>query len=307
MVLSVIIDQMIQLFLVILLGFFLRRIGLLSPQADSLLTRLLLNVTLPAMVLDSVLTQAGERDNSAVLAMFLIALGFFIFLTVLAFFLVKLLRLPREQQGHYMMMTVFSNSGFMGFPIVGALFGPVSVFYAAIFNIVFNVWSFTVGIFQLNYDAAGKARVTLRTLLTPGIIASVLAVFIYLADLSFPAPVASAMASVGNITTPVAMLLVGSSLGSISPRELFCDWHMYPFTLVRQLVLPAALLPLLRLFIHNELMCATVFTLTLMPVANICLLLCNQYGGNTRLVARTVIFSTLLSLVTIPLLLALLL
>ena len=134
---QVIINQLMILFLVILVGFILFKVKIMTVEFNKLLTRLLLDITLPAMILASVMEQTQRPEMKTVLTVLAIAFAlYFVVLPLISVVLVKVLRIPKVEQGLYIFMNIFSNIGFMGFPMINAIYGSDAVFYAAIFNLI---------------------------------------------------------------------------------------------------------------------------------------------------------------------------
>lgn len=306
MEISVILSQMIQLFLILSLGYFLYKINLFNKDMNQRITRLLLDVTLPATILNSVLSQAERPSGNTVWMAFLIATLMYLILPVISYLLVKILRLPKSDQGMYMFMSTYGNVGFMGFPVVQAVFGAESVFYTAIYNVLFNISCFSVGIIMIHYgnsDKTDKASLNWHALLSPSTISSLAAVVIYVLNIRFPEIICSTVSTVGTVTTPLAMMLIGSTLATMNLREIFGDWHVYPFTIVRQFLLPLLLWPLLSKLITDSWLLGITFVLFIMPAANTCVLFATKYHRNEQLAAKTVFITTFMSIITVPLLL----
>ncbi len=301
MSISIVLNQLITLFILMALGFILFRIHMMPKEFNRQLTKLLLNVTMPALIISSVLTVEEKASGGTVFFVLLLAIGMYLLLPVLGTIIAKLLFVPKKQLGLYVFMTVFSNVGFMGFPLISALLGNEAVFYTALFNIIFNLSAYSYGILLVNYGTKDPVKPNLGLLLSPGILLSLLAVVIYFIDISFPKCIADAISSVGGLTTPLAMLLIGASLGSMNLKEVFLDWRIYPYTVLKQLVLPIALFPVLKLFIHDELLLGVTLIMLSVPVANTAVLFSTAYHADEKLAARTVFITTLSSLVTIPL------
>ena len=131
----VVINQMIQLFLIIGLGYFMQKKKILNAK----LNFIVISITTPALIFSSVCT-TSISEKSMVIYTLAIATAVYVALPVISFVLVKLMRIPMHQKGLYMFMTIFSNTGFMGYPIMKALFGNDAVFYTALFT--FNIFSF---------------------------------------------------------------------------------------------------------------------------------------------------------------------
>lgn len=204
-------------------------------------------------------------------------------------------------------MTIFSNTGFMGFPVMKAIFGNTAVFYTAIFNMLFNIEVFTLGVLLMGYGNNQKIQLKPKNLLSPGIISSILAIFIYFLDISCPSFLVEACNSVGNMTTPLAMMLIGASLSSISFREIFGEWVIYPYTFIKQILLPFIAFPIICFFIQDPLIQGVTLINLAMPVGNSAVLFATEYNGNVVLAAKTVFMTTLFSVITIPLIVAFLL
>lgn len=300
---SVILNQMLILFFFIFLGVLLNRTGIINTDFNQRITKIIIHVTMPCMILASVASQDGARDMHALIILAVVGIVFYIIvLPIIAFLMVHILPVRPERQGLYMFMTIYSNVGFMGFPVLNAIYGPKAVFYAAIINIIFNISIYTYGVIIMHYKKEATAALSIRSILSPGVSLSVFAVFVYIFRIPFPAPLTSALTSLGDMTVPLAMMVIGATLGTMHLKELFNDWALYPYILFRQFILPLAAFPLLRFFLHDELILGVSFILLMMPVANTAVLFANLYDGDTKLAAKGVFFTTLLSIVSIPLL-----
>lgn len=299
----IILNQMLILFFFILLGFILNKGNIINEDFNRRITKIIIYMTMPCMILTSVLEQEGARDMKALGTVSVVAVITYLAVPILAFVLVYLFPVRVEYKGIYMFMTIYSNVGFMGFPVLNALYGVKTVFYAAIFNIVFNVSMFTYGVMLMHYkrkSAAGALQ--WKALLSPGISLSIFAVIVYIFQIPFPGFLASAVSSLGNMTVPLAMMVIGATLGTMRWKELVDDRNVYAYMLFRQFILPLMALPILELCIHDELILAVSFILLMMPIANTSVLFANLYDNDTKLAAKGVFFTTLLSIASIPLL-----
>lgn len=302
---EVILHQMLQLFIMMFLGYLLYKVKLIDGDLIKKLTKLLLHVTLPAMILASVLEQEGsEKDIGAVAEVFAVGVIVYVLLPLISILVVKLMHLPKKDQGLYAFMMAYSNVGFMGFPLMDALFGKTAVFYAGIINIAFNISVFTLGVILMHIGHSdNKKTLEWKKLMTPGISISLLSIIFYLLDVALPEDVVSVVSSVGNVTTPLAMILIGATLATMNFRAIFNDWHVYPFAAVRQIVLPLIFWPILSFFIRDTFILSVVYILLLLPIANTSVLFAMEYDGNEQLAAKSVFITTVLAIVTVPLML----
>lgn len=257
------------------------------------------------MIVSSVLSTTVTQSFNDILFVFLIGFAIYLIMPILGFIIVKVMKIPLPQQGLYIFMTVFSNIGFMGFPVMKAIFGNEAVFFTAIFNMIFNLFVFTAGIVIMNYGTGQNVKLDPKNLLSPGVIASLVALLIYFTGIHFPDVISSTVTMVGDITTPMAMLLIGSTLANIPLKEVFTELKIYPYTIIKQIIVPVIAYPILKMIIGDPLILGITLIMISMPVANSAVLFATEYDGDVSLAAKTVFMTTLLSVVTIPLIVAL--
>lgn len=299
---QIIINQMIQLFLIIGLGYFLYLIGIFDVDMNQKLTKFTLSITTPALIISSVLSNANIIEINSVLFTLFIAVIIHIFLFILSFIYIKLLNVNKEQRGLYIFMVLFGNVSFMGFPVIGSIFGVDAIFYMALFNMIFNLFLFSIGNILVTYSHNSKIEVNFKNLLNPGVISSLLALVIYFLNITFPVVIKDTINVIGSMTTPLAMLLIGSTLATMELKEIFNDKKVYCFTLLRQIVIPMITFPFLNSVIADKLTLGITFIVISLPVANSSILFATRYGGDYKLAAKTVFITTLVSVFSIPLL-----
>lgn len=305
---TVLVNQLIQLFLIICIGYFVFKIDILNETVNKHINSLVINVTMPLMIISSVLAMNDRPASSIIVILFAVSIGFFIIMPILAFIIVKIMlktmHIVKSRQGVYMFMMIFSNVAFMGMPILNAACGedgPTAVFYAAVLNIFFNLSVFTYGVIIIGYGDTVKTTLKFKDLLSPGILSSIIAIVIYALNIHFPSTIENVIDTVGDLTSPLAMLLVGSTLASMRLKEIFNEWRVYVFSAIKQFILPILLYPVFRLCIEDDLLFNVMFIEFLMPIANIALMLATEHGLDYKFVSKTIFISTLMSLISIPL------
>lgn len=303
---SVIINQMLILFVMIIMGFILNKVHVLGKTQDSIITKVIIYFSMPCMVLNAVLSQSGPKEYKQVGIFIILALIMYIILPIIAFFVVRIPVVPKNLRGIYQFMIIFGNVGFMGFPLVSAVFGPESVLYAGIFNIAFNLLSYSYGVYIVSNDdpdnsgAKTDFKLSFKKFLSPGISVSLIALILYFTGIEFPEFIKSPVASFGNMTTPMAMLVIGSTLANMKLKEVFTDWRAYLFVAFRNILLPIVLIPVMKLTIKDPFSFSFTLIMLLVPIANSSVLYSKEYGSDENFAAKCVIISTLLSIVTIP-------
>ena len=304
-------SQMLILFLLMALGFTAVKTGILTGESSRHLTNLVLYITNPCTILYSVLSGKAMLTIREVLELTVIALVFYIVLIGLSYLVPKLLRVPADQAGAYRFMTVFGNIGFMGFPVVRSIFGQGAVFYAAIFNLFFQLFAYTWGVRQVARDAR-DTKVSVRTFLQPVIIAALASYIIYLcgaqeriAGSAVGGLLTRLLGMVDGITSPLCMIITGVGLAQIPLGKVFGNGRLYLLSVGKQLLLPVLAYFALSPFVSNRLMLGICIIMAAMPIGTMASLFCARYDGPVDLAASGIFLSTLLSIPAVPLLMSL--
>ena len=222
---------------------------------------------------------------------------YFVSLIVLSFLIVKILRIDEDENSSYRLMMIFSNIGFMGLPVIQSIYGQEYMVYAALFQIPFNILLFSYGIKIVK----GTSDFNLKSIINPGLIGALGALFFLLVPVEVPCPIYDAVSIIGQVTTPVSMMVIGNSLASIPILELFNNFKLNIFTIIRLIVIPVAFkYILIALNLNMDLVNITV-VMYAMPVASMVTMIEKVYGGNPTLSAKGTSLTTLLSVLTIPL------
>ena len=299
-----ILTQMLLLFFMLALGYLVAKLGIMSKNATKDISNLVICVTNPCSVLFSVLGTEHVLSNPQVFELTGFSVCVFGFFILVAVFVPKLLRVT-EDAGLYRFMTVMPNAGFIGFPVVRAVFGPNAVFYASVHNLVLQIVLYTYGLRQISKRPEDR-KISWRTFCQPIVVAAILGYIFYLTDFRAPAFAVSALGLVDQMTTPLATLVIGYALASIPLKKTFCTWRLYPMIALRQLFVPVCCFLLLRLVVSNELILGVLVIMSMMPIANMTTMFCAKYGGNESLAAGGVFLSTAFSVIGIPFLMRLL-
>lgn len=294
---TTIINQVIILALIMGIGILARKKGMLNAEVNSKLSDFLLNITLPCLIVTSFSFEySAEMMNNVKMIFFYSVLIHIVLIFISKVFAVKFSEGSRKV---IRFVTVFSNSGFMGFPVLLGLYGNIGVFYGAVFNVPWNIFMLSFGsmLFTGNKDLKSMRKIIIH----PGIIATVIGMLMFMFSLSMPLPLGKALASVGAMTTPLSMIIVGSMLAEIKLKEVFSGFAVYYVSAVRLIAAPLITLAIMKLLNADHLLTEIAVTIEAMPAAVIATVLANKFGGDTKLASRCVFISTIISMVTIPL------
>lgn len=298
----VVLQQMIVLFLMIVMGYAANHFGIMGKESERWLSKLIVNITCPALILSSVTTSARLESTAALLMIFAAAAVYYLVLPLVSKLIVKLLRIPCERAAEYESLLVYSNIGFMGIPVAKAILGQDSILYLSIFMAVFNISVFSYGTILLQVNHSGeKQKIPFKKMINPGTVTSAVAILLYVLGIRLPELVISPITSVGGITTPLAMLVIGSSLANQPLREVLSELNMLPFTVIRLLILPLVSIVLCRWLIADPMLAGILVLVSAMPSASNIVMLSHELGRDPSYISKGIFFSTVFSVITIPL------
>jgi len=299
------INCMGTLFAMMSVGFVCNKIGLLKAADNKILTRLIINVAMSAMIIDSIINTDIQLDASSAAELIIAMVGYYGILFLLSLVFGQTISRGRPDTGVYQFVVFFGNIGFLGFPMISSLFGEGALFYAAIFNIPFNFLAYTYGAVLIS----GKRdlRSIRRTLCSAPVISALAAIIMLFLGVRLPAFLSDAVEYMGDMTVPGAMLVVGASLADLPGRELIKEWRVYAAAAFTLLLRPVVVWAALRPFLHSPLMLSVTVMLAATPAATTTTIMCIEHGTNQSLGSYSVFITTLFSLVTMPLVAILLL
>jgi malate permease and related proteins len=293
-----IIESILTLFILIAIGYIAYRTGVITRFGVTGLSSLLVNITLPCLIIESMQVPVTPDRVHEIAIIFMIELVVYGISFIAAFLVPYLLSGSQFETGVFRFMLIFSNLGFMGYPVCQALFGHESLFYVTLINIPFGLLVFTVGVFLLRPDLAKNPD--LKRILSPGLVSSLLGLLLFFAGVTIPSPLSDSISMLGSVTTPLAMIVIGALLAPLPFCSMFGDFRIWVVSAFRLGIIPLAVLFLLRPFISDLLLLSVPVLLAAMPIAANTVLLAEEYGVNAEIASKGVFFSTILSLVTIP-------
>ena len=308
-----IVTQMIILFILVIIGYYLSKKKMMDADFDRKLSGLVINVTCPSLILSSVMGDTLP-DKKLILPLLVVGFATYVVLIGLAFLLPRYLPVKLSDRGIYSFMLAFGNVGFIGYfmlafgnvgfigyPIVASIFGASAVFYASILNFPSTLLIFVFGTLFIS-GGQGKMRFDWRTLYCPAMIASYLSILIVVTGWVPPRVISTPFVLLGNVTVPAALLIIGSSIARVPIRRMFGNTAIYLMSALRLMLVPLLILYLSRLCRVDETIANINVVLAAMPVASYGTLFCIQYQKGEVIMAEGTFLTTLLSVLSIPLL-----
>lgn len=297
-----IVVQLLIIFGVIITGYFSAKRNLWHTDMNRMMTRFVLNVSCPLLILASVMGKGVKFEVSELVQLSYMSVILYVVLLLCAHFFTVLLRIESHRRGLVRFVIAFGNVTFVGFPVVMALYGEKAVFYASVLTVPFNFLIFSLGVLFVKGEGRLRELLRRKVLFSPCIVASALAFAIAACGISVPEPVAVFCHLVGDMTIPCALLLVGSTLTCISLHDMMGGMLVYKAVILRLLAAPLVVMVVL-VFVHCDPLIRNVaIVLSGMPSAANGIMFCLQYDRSSRDMAQCIFLSSLWSIATIPLL-----
>lgn len=295
--------QMGVLFLLVIIGFICNQLKLMNDEFNRSLSVLIINVTAPCIILSSVMGDTLPA-RSEILPVLLLGTATLVFLLITGTICAKILH--TELEGIYRFMFAFGNINFIGIPVATSLFGTYAIFYISVLTIPFNLMIFLLGqifISSCNKDKSErKVTFNWRMVLSPALSATYIVIILVFFQIQTPKLVGEAIHLVGYMTIPASLLVIGSTLADIKVLEMFGNWRIYVMSLLKLLAIPALIYVIYSLTPFDKKYTDVLVILSAMPVASYGTMICLKEGISPKVMSQGTFMSTLLSIITIPIL-----
>ncbi|WP_238886711.1 AEC family transporter [Clostridium sp. YIM B02551] len=292
-------SQIGEIFLIMLVGFYGNKKKILNEEINKGLSSLLINITLPLLIINSF----NIKYNSEIILNLFKSLGYSFLSFLIIILISKLLysKVNGEKKEILKFATVFSNCGFIGFPIIESIYGKEGLAYASIFNMAFTVFLWSYGVMLFN----GKENIKdlKKIFINPGIISVVIGAVVMVSPVKMPLVIENVISMVGGMTTPISMIITGSMMANVSMRKGIKDIYLYYGVFAKLILVPVILYTIVIILGIKSLPTNVIIACEAMPVAATTSIFAENYNKNKDFAAFTVFISTLFSIVTIPLML----
>lgn len=299
-------QQMLVLFIIMMIGFIAYKKNIITDETSKKLSAIVVNISNPALILSSVTGNATVTGAELVETMF-VAIGMYVFLIAVAALVPVIIKAPARDRGTYRVMTIFGNVGFMGFPIISSLYGGGALLYASLFLLPYNILIYTYGVWEMcksSGEGSGavkkSGRESIKQIFNIGVIFCIIAVVVYALGIKFPAWVNTTVSMLSSTTAPLSMMVIGASFATMNFKKVFLNVRTWVFSALRLLVIPVLGTFLVSLVTDNTSIIGVTMVMLGVPVGSMTAMLAQEYGGDYALSSETVAMTTLLSVVTFP-------
>lgn len=295
-------NNLISLFICIVVGVICRKRGITNDTVISGLSKMLTSITLPALIISS-MQKPFEielvKDSGIILIVMMLIhlLG-----AGIGILFVKIFKVSTEKRGPWIFTCSFSNVTFMGFPVIAAMFGSEALFLATFCSAAFSFLVYTLGVklIQIGFVSENPKNKN-NIFLNAPIVSTAIGFTLFLSSIKIPDVILTPISNIGNMTTPLSMIIIGSILAKGDIKTVFSDITIYTASLVRLVLLPVIVFLIVRTFISNTTVLGIIVISTAMPAATLTAILAETYESNYIYASKVVFVSTLLSIITIPL------
>lgn len=294
-------EKVLILFLMIAVGAIAARRKILTREGASQLAELVLLVSTPCVIIAAFTRDMDQVTIPELLFMTAAAaVVHFLFILCARIFFPKE---PTTRQKLLRFAIIYANVGFMGLPLLQSLLGNTGVVYASIFIAVFNIFCWTHGVRLMDRSGEnGSAPPFWKCLVNPGTVGLAIGVPLFLLHLSLPDLVMEVVDGFSGLNTPLAMICIGVHISAISPKAALKDRSLLAAISIRLVLFPAVVLGILCLTTRDYPVFTSILLLSAMPSAANAVLFASRYHSDEQLASQAVAFSTLLSIITLPLL-----
>ena len=297
---QVIATTMCSMIIIVIAGFVSHKRGIINEEFERKLSGFVIKVTCPALLISSTM---GDKmpDREHIPMLLLVSLLTYVILIPLAYIQPVLMRVKRDLRGMYSFMLTYSNVGFIGYPVVASIFGSDAVFYACILNVFNTITVFIWGVMFISGENL-KNGFRFRLFVSPAMIATYISVIIVILNLHTPKAIAMPLSILGNMTVPSSLIVIGAALAEIPTRKMVGTPHIFIMCFLKLLVLPLLVYYAMIMIGIDTRISSINMILIAMPVASFGTMFCMQMGKDETTMSQGTFWTTLLSVVSIPLL-----
>ena len=288
-------ERVLILFVMIAAGYVCGKSGAITRRGAQQINFILFYIVTPAVIISSLQGMVGQISMMNLL----IAGGLAVLCMLICIFVSMMFfrKSINERKKVLRFACAYSNCGFMGLPLVQAVAGNAGVAYASIFIVIYNIFVWTHGCSSMS---GSRSLSWQKILLNPGLIGMVIGFPLFAFSVKLPDLLLVPVDSFASMNTPLAMIVIGCYIARVNLKELFNDWSLYLMAAVRLIFIPLVCFGLLFLVRPDKTIATSVLILCAAPSGANTAMFAAQFGGDPKLASKSVAFTTLLSMVTMP-------
>lgn len=300
MEMSALVGKMVIFVVFMVIGYVLARSGRADKDFTKAASFLVLNLFLCATILNSVVTSETELTGGEVAFALLVTTVSILLCALVAGIAARLIPMDENKAPVFELVTGVTNTMFIALPVIESVCGPMGVFYCSLSCIPFNVFLYTYGVWRLKSSSEGGLR--LKEIISAPLVATFIALIIFLFKLPVPKIIRELLSAAAGATMPMSMIVIGASLGSVSLLAAFTDWRLYLSGFLRLIVAPLLVYFVCGFITADPVLLMTAVLIAAAPGAVVITVLSIQYGRDEVFSSEAILHSTVVAMVTMPML-----
>lgn len=296
-----VVEQVVIMAMLCAVGVLCRKLKIITADTTKHLTSLAINIALPAVIIMSYQKPFNAEMLEGLLISFFLAIVSFAISLVLIPLIVR--NKDKSAQAVERFSAIYSNCSFMGIPLIQGIYGEEGVFLQTAYITVFNLLSWTHGYIMMKGEKAGIKEVA-KSLLSPCVISTVVGIALFLCNISFPSFIGSFLRHLGNLNTPMAMIIAGSTISEVNFIKALKKPRLYYVCFLKLIVLPAILMGICLLLKFDSMISGVSIMVCACPSAALCTMLALRFNKNAGYSTEIFAVSTVLSVLSLPLILS---
>lgn len=296
------VNQVLILFLMMMAGVYARKKKYMDDRVEKGISDIMVNITMPCMIVNSFILKydSGIIGNALRIMIYSLIIHIVLLITGRIIFM----KIESSKRKLLIFSMTFSNCAFMGFPILDSIYGEIGVFYGSIFLMVFTAFVWTLGVSLFTGDISLKSAIK-DIMKNPSMIAVFIGLVLFLGQLTLPYALGQTIKTIGGLTTPLSMIFIGSMLATSDFKSMLKDKTLYFLSLMRLIAVPLAVFLIMEFFKAEPILTAVCTIIVAMPSAAIAPVIAMENKGNSKYGSQCVFITTIMSVITIPVFIAL--
>ena len=289
------------------IGILLQKKGVVDNLTSRKLSAIVVDVCNPALIMSSILGGEITADHHDLIVALILGAVFYAVLIVLGLIIPGLLKIPSEKKRFYHLMTVYTNTGFLGIPVAKAALPSNAIIYVIVINILYSILFYTHGLAVLgDKDDTGNGRLVSRLskIANPGTVMAILSLVVFWFSVELPPIIANTIGYIGNATVFLSMVMLGVSIARSDIGKSIKNLKIWLFILIRMVVFPVAVALIMWRMGFDRTATLAMCLMSSVPVGNLPMIQAEKMGEDTTVLSSAIAATTAVSVVTITLILA---
>ena len=305
MSLGIILQQMGVICILVAIGVYMHKRGIADNLTSKKLSAIVVDICNPALILASMLDGDLTATHHDLLVAAALGAGLYVLLVALGFLMPHILRSEPENRRFYNLMTVYTNTGFLGIPVARAVLPANSILYVIVVNVFYSLLFYTHGMAILGNGREGEDApkrgfaATLRNIITPGTVMALVSLAVFWLDLKLPPILGNTVSYIGNATVFLSMALLGINIARSDFAKHIKNARIWVYIVLRMILLPTLVMFAMNALSFDPAATLAIGLMAAVPVGNLPMIQAEKIGEDTSILTSAIAVTTAVSMVTI--------